>query len=57
MSKMADLSADLTRNRCGSCSAVAVEVIHAEKNVRRGWYCSQCKKFTPAIGRERLVMK
>jgi hypothetical protein len=57
VSKMVVLDSDLTRNLCGSCSSVSVEVIHAEKNVRRGWYCSQCKKFTPAIGRERLVMK
>ena len=41
---------------CPCCSShKAREVIHAEKMIRKGWYCSRCKHFDSAIGRERLV--
>ena len=37
-----------------ACGGKMFEVIHAEAKTRRGWYCSQCKGFVKAIGRERL---
>lgn len=44
---------DLTTIPC-KCGGIAKEVIHAELNIRRGWYCP-CGIFVAAIGRERIV--
>jgi len=42
--------------RCEKCGARNVEqVINASDSVRAGWYCVECKHFTKAIGRERIV--
>jgi hypothetical protein len=38
-----------------ACGGTMAEVIHAEEKTRKGWYCSQCRAFTKAIGRERLI--
>ena len=35
------------------CGEARTEVINAEQNLRVGWYCSNCRGFTKAIGRER----
>ena len=40
---------------CEQCGAPAMEVIHAEKQIRKGWYCPLCQHFTRAIFRERVV--
>ena len=37
------------------CGGTSTDVIYAEENTRVGWYCTQCKSFDKAIGRERLV--
>ena len=40
---------------CPKCGQPAKEVIHAEQQRRKGWYCPACQHFDPAIGRERLL--
>ena len=45
---------DLTTFPC-PCGQAAREVINAESNYRRGWYCSGCGEFHKAYGRERIV--
>ena len=40
---------------CPKCNETAKEVIHAEKKIRKGWYCERCKHFETAIHRERKV--
>ena len=52
---MGNLTADLAVRTCPRCGAGAKEVIYAEKQIRRGWYCANCGKFEPAIGRERRL--
>jgi len=49
------VSVILEHMTCMKCPGVAEQVIHAATNTRVGWYCSSCKAFEPAIGRERLV--
>jgi len=38
--------------KCPKCKAPAKEVINAEQNIRRGWYCTACQHFEKAILRE-----
>lgn len=38
--------------KCPKCDATATEVINAQENIRRGWYCSICHYFEKAILRE-----
>jgi len=40
---------------CPNCGKPATDVIHAESNTRKGWYCDHCHHFETAIGRERIV--
>jgi len=40
---------------CAACGKPATQVIHAETETRRGWYCPACGSFETAIGRERMV--
>jgi len=40
---------------CPNCQKTATEVINAETQTRKGWYCEHCEHFEPAIGRERQV--
>jgi transposase-like protein len=47
--------AEITCPKCGYYSST--EVIYATTNTRKGWYCPNCSKFTPATGRERLLEK
>ena len=51
---------NMTTKDCPSCGKVAVEVISYARSdkpegVRIGWYCSFCRNWDPAIGRERKV--
>ncbi len=47
---------DLKTITCPKCGEKAKEVIHAEKNIRRGWYCTKCQHFEKALFRERKVV-
>lgn len=49
------MTENLVSIRCPTCAHRAKEVIYAAKNTRRGWYCSNCGHFEPAVGREKLV--
>lgn len=49
-------SEDLKTFTC-PCGYVAVEVINAESNYRRGWLCTACGDFFQALGRERVLEK
>jgi len=40
---------------CPKCNKEAQEVIHAEKKLRKGWWCPSCNHFEEAILRERKV--
>jgi hypothetical protein len=40
---------------CPSCGKNATEVLDLEKWIRTGWYCSACKNYIQAIGRERVI--
>lgn len=41
--------------KCSSChSSDTSEVLETEGNLRQGWLCKKCGKFTKAIGRERV---
>ena len=42
----------LATKPCEKCGAEAQEVIHAERKIRRGWYCPACRHFDKAIFRE-----
>ena len=46
---------DMTTIKCPNCSSKATEIIYAAENKRRGWYCSNCQHFEPAILREKKV--
>lgn len=50
---------NLTEIKCPKCGWTAKEVIFATENIRKGWYCTnpQCKEFTKAIQRERIMEK
>jgi hypothetical protein len=40
---------------CDDCDAQMEEVFKAQDDFRlKGWVCTSCLNFTPAIGRERL---
>jgi len=45
---------DLSKKVC-DCGAIAKEVIYAEANKRRGWYCASCRVIIKAIGREHIT--
>ena len=45
---------DLSKRLC-ACGSIAKEVIHAEANKRRGWYCAKCRVMIVAIGREHIT--
>lgn len=40
---------------CPCCHKPAGQVIHAESNTRKGWWCEHCGHWVDAIARERLV--
>lgn len=46
---------NLTTHPCPYCGGEAGEVIFAEGNIRRGWYCVVCKHFISALMRERKI--
>jgi len=54
------MSDNMQTKDCPSCGKVAVEVISYARSdkpegVRVGWYCSFCRNWDPAIGREKKV--
>lgn len=44
---------DLSVVPCPQCGHPAKEVVHAEVNLRHGWYCPHCILLINAIARER----
>lgn len=42
---------------CPNCTQPMSEVLHAARNIRRGWYCAPCKVFERAMFRERVIEK
>lgn len=43
--------------KCPACGHQAQQAVYASQRLRRGWYCSKCRHFEPAIGRERKMDK
>jgi hypothetical protein len=50
-----DIANNMSKIYCPKCGGPAEEIIYAEKNIRKGWYCKPCKFFIKAIFRERVV--
>jgi len=50
-----NLDSELEEIYCPKCGKIAKQVILAEKNIRRGWYCDHCEHFEKAIFRERTL--
>jgi uncharacterized protein YbaR (Trm112 family) len=46
---------DLHTIPCPKCRQPAGQVIHAESQTRKGWWCAACREWIPAILRERKV--
>lgn len=46
---------EMSRIPCPNCDKQAQEIIHAEQNIRVGWWCQACNHFHKAILRERKV--
>jgi hypothetical protein len=38
-----------------SCESDMQEIIHAEANIRKGWWCQKCNHWITTTGREKFL--
>ena len=48
---------DLTTIKCPKCGSDMGEVINAESNTRKGWWCTECNHWITTIGREKFLQE
>jgi|TARA_R110000850_G_scaffold40108_9_gene103473 transposase-like protein len=48
---------DLTTIKCPKCGSSMGEVIHAEANTRKGWWCKECNHWITTTGREKFLQE